>query len=209
MPNALAINDYVQITIYQLLGSTYTASVLNYKVTAMAGAPTDLGILTAYDATVAPLYKDCMSADGEYFGTRLQVMSPTLRPSQVTNASFGVGSVADDMIPSQVCWVTRLTTPSAGRSFRGRNYFSGMAESANDADGTPTAAFLVTAGILADQLYVQRTYTQAAGITATLQPQIFSRTLGIWTEVTEHTVEQQWATQRRRAERAGGGPLPF
>lgn len=122
-----------------------------------------------------------------------------------TNATIA-GTGAGDALPNQLAGVVTLRTGLAGKSFRGRVYFSGGNEAQNDATGKIVAAY--NTALLAFMTGVQSDMG-AEGITlavlsrprfANLAPpndvMIYPGAINIVTSMTTRDVE--WDTQRRR-----------
>ena len=120
-----------------------------------------------------------------------------------TNALPVVGGNANAASPMQSALVTTLRTLSRGRSFRGRNYWPGLATNAFlAADGRTVSATRVTD----QQTFVNSVITAVASVpgqnvvVVSRHANKIPRTTGIHTLVTSHDTNNVVDTQRRRIE---------
>lgn len=79
----------------------------------------------------------------------------TLNLPEYSSAVNQAGSVAGDPLPPQTALCVTLRTAFAGRSFRGRIYLPGAAESANDNTGKASAAAQAAALVFGNALAAQ------------------------------------------------------
>lgn len=123
-----------------------------------------------------------------------------------SNAGFAAGLGANDPVPNQLAAVVTLRTALAGKSYRGRVYFSGADEDQNTPSGQIDAGFNTA---LVDFMTEVQAAMAAEGITlavlsapryANLPPPADVQTwAGALTDVTGiETRDTQWDTQRRR-----------
>lgn len=127
--------------------------------------------------------------------------------TSVGTAQPGTGT--DDMLPLNVAAVATLRTASAGKSFRGRVYFSGFTEAENDALGrTSTTVNQNVVGFL-NQLNAATTAASLALAVlsrprdaVTIPAKVISAKAGFPTRVTAvETRNTKWESQRRRTGR--------
>jgi len=209
MATPLQLADRVQLTVICNTGGQYSANVINYEVTAInGGGISDTDALAVLEPAVASFWGALLSDNAFYMATKLQITFPILRPHRYNNTSATPGSVAGDVLPSQVAGLIKLTTNRAGKSYRGRCYIPFPSEADNTAAGNPSAGYKTNLQALADTFFDVLSPNDGAGNGVDLLPIIYSRELDVSTPVEERLAETNWATQRRRAARNTGDRPP-
>lgn len=204
-----AINEIYEMRAYTLMGGQAGINVLHFRVAAFAGSgASDVQIADAWNQAIAATLKACMSSTASFRGVGVRRLKPTLSVETFSILNQGSGGVAGDPLPKQITGISTLRTLTPGRRGRGRIYVPFPAESQNDADQTPTAAYLV----------VLFNYTSVAiasllaGInpnTNTLESIVYNRASGTGIPITSFTARDKWATQRRRGDYGRTNILPI
>lgn len=209
MSVTLAIGDAITVRIICTAEGQVAYNVRHGIITALGGAGLPDSTLAADLATtLGPEYKDLIGTLARFEGVSVQIRRlDALFAAQFSNNESGEGTLAGDMLPTQVCGLIRFRSNFAGRQGRGRLYVPFPTESVNDADGDPTAPYLAAMVDLADNLI--GSFVSAEGEnSATLNWRVSSSTLGSQRPITAYDLRTKWATQRRRSE-IRGGDRPF
>jgi hypothetical protein len=117
------------------------------------------------------------------------------------NAAGASGTAAGDMLPPQIAFCLTLRTALAGRSFRGRMYIPGFAESASAGMGVAVAG-VGTAAVAFGNAIMAAMSAQGLplAIVSRPAPDRVPPSAGFVTEVTSVVSRDLvWDTQRRRA----------
>lgn len=209
MPSPLSVGDKVEVIVYSQAQEQYAANVYSYRVSSTGGpATTDLSALNLIAPLLRGVYVEVLPAAGTFWGVRLQIISPTRRPSQFNISQRGIGVLAGDILPTQTTGLIQSRTNVVGRSKRGRAYIPFPTEGVSDAAGLPTAAYLTKLGDVAAMVYTPFTLNGAGGATVTLTPTVHSRKLASWEDITGFTRSDYWATLRKRAGRSRSDSPP-
>lgn len=148
-----------------------TLTPLHYRRTSFATAFSATAFITAFHTAVKTAWKDSVSVSWSWTKTSIRCLnSPTEVATEVTVGE--AGSIAGDMSPSFVAGVFSKITAKRGRSYRGRFYLPGIAESSSTGNAI-TAGQLILHDALAALL--DNTVTDAAALTYI--PTVLSRTL--------------------------------
>lgn len=196
----LQLNDVWEAKFICVLGDQVSQNVLHYRITALAGTPTDVMLAAALDTNFNLLYKALMSVQAQYRGVIVQRVNPLPRTyAAFTIANAGVGALAGDPLPKQTCGVLTKRTVFAGAKFRGRLYIPFPSEGVSDApSGRPSAGYLGSAALLG--VGVQTPIpVGGGGNTCTAIPCIHHGG-GATSDITTCDPRPYWATQRRRSD---------
>lgn len=101
------------------------------------------------------------------------------------------GTVVADPLPANVALVSTFRTGTRGRSFRGRTYMGGHAETTNDGSGRPLAASVTS-------INTQWTGFIASLVGTGVSLVVASYKIPTATDVATVTTDTTWDTQRRR-----------
>lgn len=212
MPS-LVVPNSVQVKLsWTMIG----ASMLNvFGATAASGPTVNQALADALDTAI----KAALTASGM---TALLHTGTALASIKVRNVALAnqaefvgsgaplVGTGAGDALPRSNAVIVTLRTSGAGRSFRGRLYFSGWNEAQNDASGLIVAAASNAAVDFVNRI---RTALTGQGLTmAVLSPELPVRTtkhgivLPLKPAFATNVVSQQsrsagWGSQRGRTHR--------
>jgi len=199
MALALAINDIIRAQYVCSDQEQASFCTVHYKVT---GVGVSVGTLNDFainwSALVAPKIKPLIANTAAFDGVICQVVSPLPLMARVLyGADTGVGTGGAVGQARQVAGLIRFTTDFAGPGFRGRNYLPFPSTTSSQTYGTPTAAYIAAALVLADAI---RGFTAVAngGRTATVQMGLFRRAGSLFTPCTGDDAGSDWATQKRR-----------
>jgi len=205
-----AINEVIEQKVFSTFGEQLAVNTLHFLVTAITGVgATDAEIAVNHETIYAPLTKGVMSSAALYYGLQVQKIFPA--PPRVAAATVllqGVGLVAGDPLPKQVCGILTKRTAFAGRTFRGRIYLPFPSETDNAVDSTPTPGYLANLAFWVIALQ-GNILTAGAGGTNTLRHILFHRATGGFDFVTSAVARDKWATQRRRGAYGRPNVPPF
>jgi len=198
--NPPATNDILEVKYYAFCNGQLGLNVRHYKVAITAGTGALLAeIAETLSTTAAPLYKDLMSNDAQYRGVSVQSVYPTPTGAVVYDTTGNdTGTVASQVLPTQVSGIITLHSAFAGRSGRGRAYVPFPASGDAADDNTPSAGYVSNLNLLGAFLTQTQTVTGAGG-NSTVQPILIrSGNLTTTTPFISYTSRNKWATQRRR-----------
>lgn len=209
----MILNDIVQcrIVTYTTAGSNQIGvNVRHYKCTAVSGTgPTPAQVASALNLLVATHYKTMMSVSAAYRGVGAAIIWPlssqTIEYADVSSA--GAGTVAGDMLPSQISGLISLYNGSPGRHGRGRTYVPFPSEASSDASGLPSSTYQAGLGNIATDL--TSNIIVAGGNGGTLTPISWWRSAHTGIPWVTTISRNRWATQRRRGAFGRANVLPF
>ncbi len=211
MTAPLAVGQVVKCRIWcdtAVGGGQASVNTLGYIVSAIGGSPaTDTDVAATLDALIATPYRALLSASANYKGVQAQICQPTFPYTAIfiagqSIAGAGVGGVAGNPMPAQVCGLLSFATGKAGVRNRGRFYvaFPGVAD--DSGGGTVSAGYTTRLQALGAQVSVGLA-PSAGGRTATLVRVILHSTpktgpIAPPDAVVSGSDHAAWATQRRR-----------
>lgn len=195
----MAVNDIVQIRFFCQDDEQGSVNVRHYKISAQTGlGATLLDIASHFSGVFGPLYKPLVNNNSSYRGTGARIIFPLPATGEVLdNTAAGVGTGGANALPRQTCGLLTLRTIFAGPKNRGRLYIPFPSTAFNDANGLPTAGYLVAADALGTALG----QNQLCGVipdTSTLIPVLFNRVTHASQVYSSIISRPRWATQRRR-----------
>lgn len=197
----LAVNEVYRASIYCVLGDQTSVNVVHYRITSIAGTPTEAQLAAGVEAIYATPMKSLMSDQVSFRGVGVQRLFPIPPRAQVFSlAAQGPGTQASDALPKQVSGLIAKRTVFAGRKFRGRFYMPFPAEGSNDpTQGRPSAAYLTSLAALATNMN-SGPNIGSGGNTATAQHVIWHHSTSTFDDVVLNLARPYWATQRRRGD---------
>ncbi len=221
MPNALVVGDILELVVASYLGDQVGENVFHARVaTPLVGTPTDVGIVQAFDALAAPLWKVCLASAARYRGVSLRILragSP-FAPVSFTG-SDGPGSEVSPPQGTQVRGLISWKTALAGRAYRGRTYIPFPTGSQSDIAGDPTAAYKISLAGIRTLISTSPLVLTQAGQTANIVFGIYHRNDPVppataplartITDITDGRINVRWATQRRSGGFGRTNSLPF
>jgi hypothetical protein len=191
-----------------LLGQ-YSHNVLNFRIgTVVGGTVTDQDFAVEMEAMLAPLYKNILATNCEWYGLKAQIISPTRFDAVFSFASRGAGTLAGDCLPTQTAGVMALRTGFAARARMGRVYFPATSEAQNQAAAVPGAAYTAGMSAIGAALLAGGTVTVGASTVDWIWV-VRSRELGLTTAITQYLVRTNWGTIRRRSHIGPADAVPF
>lgn len=199
---APAINSLYRLVIFATDTRSIFANVRHYRVTAVGGAgASDALVASTFNAAIRPVYLPIMASTVGLTGFQVQRLTAggvalTDPVVSLTNLP-ALGTDSGDQLPSYVAGVLSVRTGVAGRRTRGRFYTFPAGEASNSSIGTPEAAWVANAVVLASQL-LQTSVPTAGGDSTTLVPVVFSKSNGGSTVVSNVAVRPEWGTIRHR-----------
>jgi len=195
----MAVGDIVQATIRCQAGVQAGLNVRHYRSTATVGGSVPLTFLADQLYVVFNiLYAALLSDQANFLGVTVQKIFPlpAMMPIPSSQAAT-VGLLTGDLLPRQTAGLITLRTAFAGRKFRGRAYIPFPAESVNEVDSSPTAAYVANLSTLAQNLLQPQQIADGPN-TETFLPVIWHRATSTSDFLTMAQVHDAWATQRRR-----------
>lgn len=207
---AFAVNDLITCKHVMYGVDQLGLNVRHFRVSAVAGpGVTAQNIADALATLYGPLYAPLIGNSTSYFGTIVQKILPLPQAAAVQSIVASVpGTGGVDLMARQVSGIISIRTLLAGRSRRGRAYIPFPTETMNANPGAPTGGYTANLLALSSQME-QDTTVVSGGDTCTLRPVVWSRRLGIMTDVERCIPEAHWATQRRRGDFGRLNPNPF
>jgi hypothetical protein len=164
-----------------------------------APAPSDLvnlgdDLLAWYTALMAPLQSSFVALREIYLTDLTSSTGPT---HSVSPATLVTGGITGEVEPSNVTIATSFRTNQRGRSFRGRNYFVGVA-AAQLAQNTFTPAFITSLKNVYDQLPASLPLSDATWVVVSRFSNNAPRVAGIATPVSAVVVVDPTVDSQRR-----------
>jgi len=213
----LANDEIYEVKFYFNYANQVAQNVLHYRISAVAGSPTDAMLADVLDTTFAPAFGDCLSQHATYAGVGVSRLRPLPRTIPVyDNDGEGAGGVLGDPLPKQVCGVITKRTALAGVRFRGRMYVPFPGEADNEATtGIPSVGYVANLDVLG-ALLDNVLAVGAGGNTASANPVLWNRATTTptvqaetFTPITGFRSRGIWGTQRRRGDYGATNQLPF
>lgn len=210
MATTLALGDIIRVRVACYTSNQQGINVVHYRVSTSNGSgQTDAQVALALDTNLEVRYKAVISAQARYRGVSVQKIRPLpVAYPQVSTAFDGVGTVAGDMLATQVSGIVTAITNLAGPKYRGRVYIPFPGEGNSDADGIPTNAYVGNIDDIGDELFSPISVGVGPN-DIVLTPVINHRATATYTDITGWIARQKWATQRRRGSYGKTNPTPF
>lgn len=164
---------------------------------------TQAQVTTAIANQLATVFSTMLNTAAEYRGMTVQRIVPQPRTVESTSLfGAGFGLEVGDCLPRQVRGILSLRTAFAGRQYRGRLYIPFPGEGSNDADATPTAAYLVKLNAFGAAVIATLAGVGGGGNTEDLKPVLCGFAAGNpvpirVNELANYLARDRWATQRR------------
>ena|SRR6185295_1937688 len=209
MPTPLNDFDILELKVFCFGQNQLAVNVMHFEVQSHTGTPTLGALATTFDALIGPLYVQWLSAAAEYRGITLGVVAPSVVAPEIRNANAGVGTVAGDMMPTQVAGVVSFRTATVGREGRGRVYLPFFGESANSLLGRVTGTALTLMDNFAAAVTPDIVDAQGGGDDVTIHMCILHRATMTSTLVNGYLVREKWGTQRKRGAWGKENVVPF
>jgi len=205
----LVLDDAVQVRLLWTWNGVQGSNVLGGRVEGgyahTQSHADDLGTAIVASFTSSGL-KALMASTTNFGGVGIRDLREPHLVEYISEAGGVVGTGAGDPLPNQLAACVTLRTAKAGKSYRGRTYFSGANEAQNTSDGL-IAAGLATA--IEAFMAAVKTDMDAEGITlavlsapryANLVPPLDIKTWpGAVNDVTSIQLQDNlWDSQRRR-----------
>jgi len=190
----MALGDIWRMTIKGEIGADDNQNVVHYRVLAGGGTPEQdaAGLAEAWETDAMTEYLASISS--VYSIRTLSVRGVTHPIVGIDRTVTGAGAIGGEVAPTQTSALINLKTGAVGRSYMGKMYFPGLAEShVSNGSITPTLVGLLDTYV-AEALIVIST---SLPITQ-YQWVVYSKLLNTSRDVVEHQVSGFAATQRRR-----------
>jgi len=213
MPSFLT-GDIVQARIWCVDAEQASVNTMHYEIVTAGGTPTtDQAFCDGLAAVIDPLMPLIINNNANYRGIQCQLKTPLPQiyaPVSNTGGS-SVGSGGATALPRQTCGLGSVSCALAGRRFRGRMYFPFPATADDTGNGTPTGAAVLR---YSDVLVGMLTYTGPIAAGGSVWTPVIVHSTGKSptpppTQITNASVANAWATQRRRGSygRANTSPI--
>jgi hypothetical protein len=212
MPNQPNVGDTLQIRIVTYTTTQIGVNVLHYYVTAVSGTTPDLTtIASAFEASLYTYYKATMAAaNASWRGVSCKDLTPLQTLALPFVGHAGPGTAGGSGAPTQTAGLITFRTQYGGAANRGRMYLPFPAAGMVDAAGAPQAGYLTQLTLIAAALGPNLLVTGGAG-TASMTQVIRRRGHPMYQDpfVFAYTVQNKFATQRRRGQYGRVNILPF
>jgi len=214
MPSILVSNDDViklQIYCYETTNTSQVSINTTYwraGVVGGVGNSTVSEFTDLWSVTMAPLYKAVMSSAAFFRGATGQRFRSGVLPPSFTEraiAHAGAGTRGASMLPPQTAFVISFKTDNG--KIRGRNYIPFPSSGDMDANGTPSADYLIAVDFITGNM-TSGLVLAKAGVTTTLRQLVYSPAVApdppipgraeAFTPVTTWSRQDGFGTQRRR-----------
>lgn len=215
MPTNLAEDDILTVKLYCSLEEQVSINTIFYRVSILGGTPTDADALQELGELFAPLYKAVMSTVARFEGVGCTIFRGT---AYLTNQIFdfsdaGIGDEATHPLPGQVAGLIRKVSNAAGRRAYGRVYIPFPAEGHNDADATPSAAYIDDLNVIATNIIAPANMDAGGGNLLGLQGRhrVGGSIPGAYLHIpmTQAIARASWATMRSRSDYSAANKLPW
>ena len=177
---------------------------LSFRCTAVAAGPVAFGELAQYiwDTAIKTDLQALTTTGVRLLGCKVAHLNgvPPKLPGIVTDTISG--TITGSITPSQVSGIGTWQTLQAGRGYRGRSYVPFPAASDVDTDYTPKAAYVTRLLTLLTDMFGTMSANPFVGALgqAVINPVLYHRATGGFTNVTNFVARKRWATQRRRGD---------
>lgn len=164
----------------------------------------------AYDSFMVGFYVPLISSGASYYGSQAYLMNPIGLPPRPAdfNGNAGPGGGGAGFLPSQTAGIISLKSTTLGKIGAGRTYIPFPSPTVNDADGTPTAAYIADLDNLANFLK-SPVVVIAGGVTATFKVCLYRGGTDTPRFIESAISKNAWATQRRRGAFGRLNSTPF
>jgi hypothetical protein len=203
------VNDVILVRHICYTPSQIAVRAYRAGIVALVGIIDSTALLACLDNSVAARYKAIMSPDARYRGTGIKkVVGAGTTSEEVISSNDGPGTVAGNLLPSQVTGMTTVQTGFAGRANRGRIYWPFPSEADDIAGAIPDPTYVVRADAAASILTGSPTLVFGAMV-LTWTVLLHHRVPNTNTPTTGRLTRPKWATQRRRGQYGKTNVLPF
>lgn len=220
MANPVAVADILRVWSYCYLtaASQRSTNVLNYYVSTITGAPSDAQIAGALALQLAPVYVPMLASDAAYIGLKLQIITPVAhrKPYVLASITGATGTAGSITAPSQACGLasgftgtyTQQPTPEHPDGYlhspEARCYMPFPPIALINPGGAMSSPYFASLSTWASTIYTPRALS-GSGWTALLEPVVRWKdsptTIGYEFIISSYA-QNQWATQKRRGNRA-------
>jgi len=173
-------------------------NVRHFRVAQVSGQSVSLAEIVNDLATqYEPDYKNLICAEAQYLGMDIRRVWPTKTVLYNSTVGAGPGTIAGEILPTQVAGLITLRSETPGPGGRGRMYIPFPSEADNDENGRPEGNYLQRLAFFA-ALMVEQQFPAGPDGSATLDPVVWSRTTQTHKMIVDSVRRTKWATQRRR-----------
>jgi len=209
MAKTLEVGQILEAKFYCAAGLQGAQNVRYWKVAAVTGGGvTDKHAADRLVVLMKPLYVALLSTAAIFRGATVKIIEPIEYDAEGTQDP-GAGTVAGDILPTEISFVANFKSGLAGRMHRNRVYIPFPGEADNDPNGIPTAGYLTRAGALAAQLggnIVVTSGVNTADLTAVIYPGNNPATGEV---VSQAAIGTLWSSLDSRSARSSQNPNPF
>lgn len=206
------IGSVIRCNVYCTIAGQTSVGTHKYQMTSITGSSTfsSAALLAELDSIFSTNMPPLLSNNANYYGIQLYLdnpIGPAPRPDS-SNLLAGPGTGGAGLLPSQAAGLISWYTATLGKSGQGRTYVPFPPPDANDADGTPTAAYITALDTLAFSIRAPKVIVDA-GITGTFEHVLYAGGIATPVLVIDSTQRNAWATQRRRGAYGRANANPF
>jgi len=199
----LVPGNILQVKFFAYMDPQLGINVVHYKVLSTIGSPTSATVAENLETIQVAAYPPLMANAAATDGVSCQNLSVLpLEEPQLSIAVPTGGSVVGAPMPGQVSGIITKRTGLTGRANRGRMYipFPGQGDSTSSSEPQPSPSYVTRLNALISLLFGAPIVISTGGDGCTIQPGIYHRATGTFTNGAGGTARSKWATQRRRGD---------
>lgn len=194
-----APSQVVEYRVFCSLNEQTSINVRHLRVDTVSGTgATPQQLADALSNGIGTVLKPLLSSGATFRGAGVRVIWPLpVTVETLSNAGNGLGAAGGTAQARQTCGLISLRTPLAGRANRGRFYVPFPGGNDNAIGAIPSTTYQTNLAVLMGYLVA----TVTAGTvpnTNNFVPIIWHRQAKFSTDITSGTINNKWATQRRR-----------
>jgi hypothetical protein len=209
VPIPLAVNDVLQVVIWNQLLEQACLNVLYFQVRTVTGTPFLEEVCDDLDDAIATFVTPLMSSTGSHLGITARRIRPTPSATVLNQHGFAPGAVASEPLGNQVAALVTKRTATPGPGGRGRIFF-GLLPKTFSTDGINLTVAGKTAVQTAADLLLGPLAIGPMGNSCTIGEVIYqARPTPVVKDVTANQARNKLATQRRRGGTGKSNTPPF
>jgi hypothetical protein len=200
MSSLLVNGDIWKVTVVSFLTLEEQLGLmgLHWSISGVVGIPDGQDLAEAIDAAISTPLRNWLTLQSSYAGCEaVRVFPAPVSVADISIIHAGVGLNGTGAIPSQCCAVLHLQTGTIGKSHQGRTYVPFPPLGALDDGGVINAPARALLTLIADAIGAG-VVVGAGGNTALATLGVYSKKLGVITDVTDIGIPFGFGTQRRR-----------
>jgi hypothetical protein len=200
----LQTGNIVSMRVWAEFGPQASVNTFHFLVGVITGSVPDLqAAATSFDAVIETPFKLILGVGATYRGVQAYVNQLPQPLPQPWTFNAGAGTATGAMMGGQLCGLTKWLTDFAGPAYRGRTFWPFPTAGEDDTTGVPIAGWVTNATALSNAIRNFSSITGGGGGAAACSlvlshgPNKEGFT-PVPTPITGFSVEDVWATQKRR-----------